>query len=292
MALPKVLVVDDNSSVRARLGQWLATAGYEPLTAADGLEALEHLQSGPVDLILSDVLMPRMDGYQFCRAVKKEGEWARIPFVFFTSTFVDQLHRELGRSLGASAYLAVKPEKGEDLIAAVEVLIERHKRGGLTAVEAELKDEVAFQRAYHQALWHKLSGRLAHSPDLLDLMNRYGNQIEAMHQLGASLGGTQEAGEGQLIGQLARTLEHEINNPLAIIMTLAQLAGGETVDPELQSALQGIEQMVFRINAVIGRLKQLREIRVVDSPIGAVVDLSAKEPPAPANENRRDPSAG
>ena len=292
MPTPTILVVDDNADVRARLGQWLAEAGYQPVTAADGLEALKHLHSGPVDLILSDVLMPRMDGYQFCRAVKKEEVWARIPFVFFTSTFVDQLHRELGRTLGASAYLAVKPEKGDELIAAVEVLLDRHKRGDLIAVEAELKDEVAFQRAYHQALWHKLSGRLAQSPDLRDLMDRYGNQIEALQELGASLAASRETDQGRLVDRIARTLEHEINNPLAIILTLAQLAGEETADPELQKAFQGIEQMVFRINTVISHLRRLSDIRVIRSPLGEMVDLSSEPPPGATSKNNPEPSAG
>ena len=281
MPTPTVLIVDDSADVRTRLGQWLAQAGYQPLTAANGIEALEQLQSGPVDLILSDVLMPRMDGYQFCRAVKQEREWAGIPFVFFSSTFVDRLHTELGRTLGASAYLAVKPEKGEELIAAIEALLEQHRRGGLTAVEAELKDEVAFQRAYHQALWHKLSGRLTESPELRDLLERYGNQIETFQQLGASLAGRQGGEAGRLLDQVARSLEHEINNPLAIIMTLAQLAQEETADPELRKALQGIEQMVFRINTVVSRLKKLRDIRVIPSPIGEMVDLSPEELPQP-----------
>ncbi len=271
-----VLVVDDSAEVRTRLGRWLVEAGYQPLTAANGLDALEQLRSTSVDLILSDVLMPRMDGYQFCRAVKKEGAWTRIPFVFFSSTFVDDLHRELGRNLGAAAYLAVKPEKGDDLIAALEVLLEQHRRGGLVAVETELKDEVAFQRAYHQALWQKLSGRLSQSPELRELMERYGNQIEALQQLGASLAESRETYEEHLLGPIARTLEHEINNPLAIILTLAQLAEEETADPELRKALQGIEQMVYRINAVVARLKKLREIRLIHTPIGQMLDLSAE----------------
>jgi len=280
MATAKVLIVDDDAEVRARLGGWLAEAGYQPLTAADGCEALEHLRSGPVDLIISDVLMPRMDGYQLCRAVKQQAEWSGIPFVFFSSTFVDHLHRELGLSLGASEYLAVNPEKGDELIGAVERLLERHRQGDVVAVEAELRDEVAFQRAYHRAVWQKLSGRLAQNPDLRGLMERYGKQIEALQQI-TSLTESPPTHREELLGQIVRTLEHEINNPLAVILTLAQLAEEETVDPDLRETLHGIEKMVFRINSVVSRLKKLKELRPIPSPTGEILDLFSGEASGP-----------
>jgi CheY-like chemotaxis protein len=285
MAAPTVLVVDDNPEARSRLERWLVQAGYRPLTAAHGLEAIERLRSDLVDLILSDVLMPRMDGYQLCRAVKREGEWARIPFVFYSSAFVDRLHRELGQSLGAAEYLVVRPEKRDDLLAALAGVLERHRRGALAAAEASLQDELAFQRAYHQALWQKLSGRLAEDPELRDLLERYGNQVEALQQIRASLQ-ADHAAEGQpLFDLVARALEHEINNPLAIIMAFAQLAERNTTDPDLQEAFHGIERMVVRINDVVRRLKELKEVRLVHTPLGEMLDLSTEEPPDPAPES-------
>ena len=279
MAAPTVLVVDDNPEARSLLERWLVQAGYRPLTAAHGLEAIERLRSDLVDLILSDVLMPRMDGYQLCRAVKREGGWAQIPFVFYSSAFVDRLHRDLGQSLGAAEYLVVRPEKRDDFLAAIEGLLERHRRGALEAAEASLQDELAFQHAYRQALWQKLSVRFAEDPELRDLLERYGNQIRASLR-------ADHAAEGQsLLDVVARALEHEINNPLAIIMAFAQLAERNTTDPGLQEVFRGIERMVIRINDVVRRLKELREVRLVDTPLGEMLDLSTDEPSDPAPES-------
>src|SRR5512139_1677108 len=97
----KVLIVDDNEENLYMLEALLKGNGYKIITARDGLEALERLKSEGADMIISDVLMPRMDGFKLCREVKSDDVLKGIPFVFYTATYTDTEDIELGLSLGA-----------------------------------------------------------------------------------------------------------------------------------------------------------------------------------------------
>jgi putative two-component system response regulator len=120
--LVKALVVDDLAySVRA-LRAIFQSAGFEVVVAMDGQAALEAAREQHPDVIITDVLMPHLDGFQLCRALKTDPDLAAIPLVFYTGDYTDPADREFGRSLGAAAYLA-KPLEPKELLAAVaEVL--------------------------------------------------------------------------------------------------------------------------------------------------------------------------
>ena len=112
-----ILLVDDEQVVLDYVGSALQADNYQILTASDGVEALEVLQSQPVDLILADIAMPGMNGYQLYERVCQNPEWVRIPFVILTSRIMDSDIR-FGKELGVDDYL-VKPIRVEDLLAAV-----------------------------------------------------------------------------------------------------------------------------------------------------------------------------
>ncbi|NTU79576.1 MAG: response regulator transcription factor [Chloroflexales bacterium] len=112
-----ILVVDDQAEIRDGLTLTLAAAGYHALTAPDGAEALQCLHAHPVHLILADIGMPRMNGYQLYERVRAEPDLVVIPFVFLTARGIDSDIR-YGKELGADDYL-VKPVEPEDLLAAV-----------------------------------------------------------------------------------------------------------------------------------------------------------------------------
>ena len=104
----RILVVEDNEEYRDLLGRFLGTQGYEFDSAQDGIEALEKLRASVFDLIISDVLMPRMDGFQLCYAVKTDEKLQAIPVVFYTGYYTDAKDEELLQTLGAALYL-IKP---------------------------------------------------------------------------------------------------------------------------------------------------------------------------------------
>jgi putative two-component system response regulator len=123
MSRETILIVEDNPILREGLQEMLELEGFSVFTAVNGRQALEKMTHADPDLILSDIAMPEMDGYEFFRAVRDRPEWVTIPFVFLTA----RGEREdvlVGKDMGAEDYL-VKPVTHEDLITVVNSRLER-----------------------------------------------------------------------------------------------------------------------------------------------------------------------
>lgn len=116
MSKKTVLIVDDTYENLYLLRVILEEAGFNVIEASNGKEGLKMLyENSNVDLIISDILMPIMDGYLFCQACKKENVFKNIPFVFYTSTYTEKLDEEFGLKLGASHFLR-KPIDHDELL--------------------------------------------------------------------------------------------------------------------------------------------------------------------------------
>jgi len=114
--------VDDDDSMRELIRIHLSSAGYEVTTAADGIAAGYEVLRSPPDLILTDVNMPHIDGFEFIAALKSDKSLPSIPVIFLTS-FEEGDHR--GKELGAVGY-PTKPVRAEKLLQ----LVARHAPGG------------------------------------------------------------------------------------------------------------------------------------------------------------------
>ena len=110
---PKVLFVDDSLSVRRTAEAHLRALGVEPVLAVDSEEALACLRQGGIDLVFTDLEMPRLHGYDLIRALRQVPAWSDLPVVVVTSRSGDK-HRQLAQQVGASAYLT-KPFSSEAL---------------------------------------------------------------------------------------------------------------------------------------------------------------------------------
>jgi DNA-binding response OmpR family regulator len=123
-----ILVVEDDSYLRTATVQMLEQAGYQVAEAANGAEALDLLSQRPIDLILADIAMPVMNGYQLFQQVTSEPRWVGIPFIFLSARAMDSDVR-YGKELGADDYLT-KPFRLDDLLAAVMGSLRRAQRRG------------------------------------------------------------------------------------------------------------------------------------------------------------------
>jgi chemosensory pili system protein ChpA (sensor histidine kinase/response regulator) len=126
-----VLVVDDSLTVRRVTQRLLVREGYRVSLAKDGEDALEQLAHERPSVILSDIEMPRMDGFEFVRRLRADPQLADLPVIMITSRIAKK-HRDLARDLGVRHYLG-KPYGDEELLAAVAA----HARGALVPVLAE-----------------------------------------------------------------------------------------------------------------------------------------------------------
>lgn len=118
-----ILLVDDDRAILEGVADLLSLHGYDVMTAASAKSALKVMQQQVPDLVISDIMMPGMDGYAFYEAVRDNPAWTPIPFIFLTARGQPTDVRR-GQSLGADAYVT-KPFEPEDLLIAVKARLRR-----------------------------------------------------------------------------------------------------------------------------------------------------------------------
>jgi len=123
MQIGTVLIVEDHPPARHLLESFIGTLGVRTLLAANGQEALHLLETEPIDLVVTDFIMPKLDGAFLARTIRERPGLCDIP-VLMVSACDDPEHRTMCAEAGASAFLA-KPFRKEGLLAAVESLLAR-----------------------------------------------------------------------------------------------------------------------------------------------------------------------
>jgi DNA-binding NarL/FixJ family response regulator len=124
--MKKILVVDDDRTMRTVLTRYLENRGYQVEQVTSGAEALIAVAKNPPDLVVSDVMMPEMDGIEFCRRLRATPSGQLMPFIFLSGKgeLEDRIH---GHSIGADDYLT-KPVDPRELVAKIEAQLERTRR--------------------------------------------------------------------------------------------------------------------------------------------------------------------
>jgi PAS domain S-box-containing protein len=153
--MTRVLNVDDNDKNRYLLRALLQGHGYTVEDARDGAEALAKARQDPPDLVISDLLMPVLDGYTLLRQWKADERLKRIPFVVHTATFTEPKDERLARALGADAFL-VKPSEPETLVTCVQDVLARAQRGTAPSAPEQATEAPELLEAYHDVLFGKL----------------------------------------------------------------------------------------------------------------------------------------
>ncbi|NER37109.1 MAG: response regulator [Oscillatoria sp. SIO1A7] len=124
--MKRILIVDDDRTLRAILKRHLENQGYSVEEVNSAIEALKLFQSDPPDLVVSDVMMPEMDGFEFCRRLRRDPQGKLVPFIFLSSRG-ELDDRIAGHSIGADDYL-LKPFEPLELVAKIEAQLERSRR--------------------------------------------------------------------------------------------------------------------------------------------------------------------
>ena len=154
-----VLAVDDNADNLYLMSTLLNGHGYQVEKGRNGIEALEKLRSNKIDLIISDIMMPLMDGFQLCMICKTDNYLHRIPFIFYTATYVEKKDEELAYMLGADKFIR-KPADPDELIKIISDILkttETSRQDMSKHVEVE-PDTLKF---YIQRLATKLEKKVA-----------------------------------------------------------------------------------------------------------------------------------
>jgi CheY-like chemotaxis protein len=196
----KILIVDDIDINRMVLRVAFEAEGHTTLEAADGIEALKILAGEEVDAVLSDILMPRMDGYRLCHEIRMNIRLRDLPIVIYTSTYTSLSDNMLARSLGADRFLT-KPAPFQTILAALhEAIAMPH-----TAPRPEAWQEVEVLKEYSDRLVAKLEQKniaLAEANGRLTILDVAKNEFLQVisHELRAPLNGLFSVGDLILAG--------------------------------------------------------------------------------------------
>ena len=180
MAGERILIVEDDISLVAGVQDILELAGYQVATAANGLEGLAVLETFQPDLIVSDIMMPRMDGYRFFEAVRARPERLGLPFIFLTARG-EKTDIRRGKQLGVDDYVT-KPFEEEDLLVAIRAKLDRRaeleaahdrqigelKRTILTTLNHEFRTPLTYITTYTELL--RTAGPEATADELMTYM--------------------------------------------------------------------------------------------------------------------------
>ena len=187
----RVLIVDDREDNRYLLRMLMQGHGFEVEEAVQGQQALECARACAPDLVISDLLMPVMDGYTLLREWKADAALQGIPFMVYTATYTEAKDCKLALDMGADAFL-VKPAEPEDFIARVhEVLAKATQRPA--AARAPVLSGASMLKLYNEVLVHKLEQRSLELEQRLLELDTAQQQILRLNRLYAALSETNQA---------------------------------------------------------------------------------------------------
>lgn len=195
----KILIVDDNKENLYLLEAMLKGWGYEVASATNGAEALEKLRAERFTMIIADILMPVMNGFQLCRVCKGNEELKDIPFVFYTATYKDEKDEELALKVGASKFIR-KPMETDKFIKTIKGVIADAEKGKVEPKKLALEEEKEVFKLYSERLVKKLEKKM------LDLEREITERKQAEEELQQSYEKLRRTTEG-IIQAMALTAE-------------------------------------------------------------------------------------
>ncbi len=148
-----VLIVDDQIVNLRLLRAVLEADSFTVMQATDGVDALERLRSAEISAIISDILMPRMDGYRLCSEVRRDERLRKIPFIFYTATYTSPADEKLCYDLGADRYLR-KPARAAEIVEALQIALQTEPRPA--ALPLFINDDTQVVKQYSEQLVLKL----------------------------------------------------------------------------------------------------------------------------------------
>jgi len=155
----KILIVDDDMMNLSVLQKTLEKKGYQVKAAKNGEIALGILRAEKCDLIISDILMPVMDGYHLCQKCKEDESLRNIPFIFCSGTYTDDKDEDLALKFGAEVFIS-KPYTQKELFGAIKKVVDDSAAGKIKTKAPRFDDEKDVYKLYSERLIHKLEKKM------------------------------------------------------------------------------------------------------------------------------------
>jgi diguanylate cyclase (GGDEF)-like protein len=258
--MSRVLVVDDNATNRKLLVTWLSSEGYLTVEAVDGLDGLARARRDRPNVVISDILMPTMDGYEFIRRLRLEPGFAETAVIFYTAAYHEREARELAVRCGVQRVL-VKPSARSELLAAVEQALTQRAPAG----EAAAPDERQFGVDHLRLLTDKLSQKA-------DELGAANARLSALTDLNVQLASERDPRE--LLQQVCSGARNLLGARYAVLVVEQKIAGKSAI--QCQSGLDfgagGAPGLSLTNGGILGKVFGERRVRRLESRNGTPVD--------------------
>ncbi|MCB9421634.1 MAG: response regulator [Ardenticatenaceae bacterium] len=250
--MTKILVVDDNEQNIYMLQILFAGHGYDVDTAQHGSEALQTARQSPPDMIITDILMPVMDGFELCRQWKADERLYGRPFVFYTATYTDPKDEAFALSLGADAFL-IKPLDPDKLLAVINKLLHDFQENGAARPSSTSLNEEEIYKLYSERLVQKLEHKMLQLEQEIEDRRQTESALQASNQRLLQAMRDLKDMQKQIVrqerlaavGQLAAGMAHDFNNMLSIVSLNAEvmLYRGQLSEPDVAGAQMILHQV-------------------------------------------------
>lgn len=241
-----VLIADDNRKNLYLLETILKGSGYVVVTAGNGAEALAAARQSPPDAIITDILMPVMDGFELCRQWKADPRLHTVPFIFYTATYIDPKDEKFALGLGAERFI-LKPQKPDVLTKELRDVLSESAKRRQSSPAGPLDDEMEVLRQYNEVLFRKLEKKMTELENEIETRKTLQQEREAVIR-------ELELKNAEL-ARFTYTVSHELRSPLITIRGYSGILDEDVTrgcrDPE---ALHGVTR---RISAAVDTLEAL-----------------------------------
>lgn len=244
--MARVLVVDDSMEARLLLRTILVHAGYDVVEAENGEIALQMLRADGVDLVISDGLMPVMNGFRLCLELRQDPELASTPFIMHTASYTDPADMKLASHFGADAYL-LKPSEPSLILATVEKLLTGgHSAGDMPSGDTE--EFAALLGEYTNRLESKLGEKVE---DLLETRRARDVSRSVLDQLPVLVATLDNTGRCDYMNRAALAFSglQQADQPVPGFLAPAHNADAEEVVSHLRAAIEDPRPIGFDVRA-------------------------------------------
>ncbi|MBU1099192.1 MAG: PAS domain S-box protein [Bacteroidetes bacterium] len=173
----EILIVDDKPENLYLLESLLKGSGFETISAKNGAEALGLAKKYLPDIIISDILMPVMDGYTFCSECKKDEQLKSIPFIFYTATYTNPKDEEFALNLGANKFI-LKPQEPDVFIDLIKSCIAKKSRNSSHLDSSPELSENVILKQYNETLIRKLEDKMLQTAENEKKLKNYVKELE------------------------------------------------------------------------------------------------------------------
>jgi two-component sensor histidine kinase/DNA-binding NarL/FixJ family response regulator len=265
-----ILIVEDNANDRRLLRFTLEHHGCRVIEARDGREGLDLAIRHKPDIIVSDALMPHMDGFQLLRTLKADPHLKSIPFLFYSATYTGEQEEKLALSLGAEAFM-VKPTEPEEFWARTCAIMRGlEARQKMPDQREIIESEEEYLEEYSRIVATKLEKKVGELEEALSLLRKDEDELRRMN---AEL--TREIGERKRMEEkiraslaekevLLREVHHRVKNNLQIITTLLDLQFENIDDKQALSAIRVSQERIKSMALVHEKLYQTMDLARID----------------------------